>query len=76
MTAVPAGDKGQAVTLEQRCQGLGIARKLAAEFDACITCCCSLGQTGPQTDVTTDAGQVIVTPGDGIDADRNIHDSS
>ncbi len=73
MAAVPAGDKGQAVTLEHRCQGLRIARKLAAEFDACITCRCSLGQTGLQTDVTTDARQVIVTPSDGIDADRNIH---
>jgi len=33
MTAVPAGDKGQTVTLEHRCQDLRIARKFTAEFD-------------------------------------------
>ncbi len=74
--AVPAGDEGEAVPIEDRAQGLGAARKLVAELDACIAGKARLGETRLERRLAAEFGQIVVGPGDRIDPDTHAHSVS
>src|ERR1700741_2410418 len=71
--AVPARDEIQAVLLEDRPQSLRVARKLAAELDAFVAGELRLREAGFERIVVAEPGQVVVGPGERVDADADHH---
>src|SRR6185503_20392777 len=69
--AVPARHEIEAVLLEDRPEGRGVARKLAPELDAVVARELRLRQAGLERVLLAELGQVVVRPGERIDADAD-----
>ena len=60
---MPPGDQRQPLRVEQRLQGLGVARELAAELDARVTVFGGLGEAGFERDVAAQLFENVIGPG-------------
>jgi hypothetical protein len=74
--AVPAGDEGEIVAVEDFLQDLRLTRELAAELDSGVAGGASLGETGLEGDVVAQPAHVIVGPTDRVDAEADHRSAS
>ena len=66
---MPAGRQRETKSLQERPERRGVARKLAAEFDALIADIGSVAETGLQRDIGAEVLENVVRPGKGTDAE-------
>src|SRR5690242_18890259 len=71
--AIPAGDQGEAVVLENRHELGGAARQLVAELDRGIASLSGLGEACLERRLAAELRQIVVAPGDRVDADAHGH---
>ena len=66
---MPAGRQRQTESPQERSERRGVARKLAAEFDALVADIGSVAETGLQRDIGAEVLENVVHPGKGTDAE-------